>query len=371
MKLIVKTLHGVEDLLAKELEKLGATEITPQRRAVACEADKKTLYLINLKSRFALRVLVTCVSFQATNDKEVYDHVYSYNWHEVIDPNKSIMIDHITFSQTFSNSQYLAQRAKDAIVDQIRNKRGSRPSVDFEHPDILLNIHATDDLITVSLDASGTSLNRRGYRNINWPTATNEVLAAALVELSGWNPSLTLHDPLCGSGTICIEAAMKARNIAANIYRKEPFAFTNWLDFDKKMWDEIVEQAKAEQNNVRLSIIGSDVDPEALDVAKLATLDLGLNREIRTIRRTFREAERTTVDGVIITRPPATEEETRRDLEDLYKEITYYFSRRFPDHDAWIYSTNMKALRAIEFRSEKKFEIYNGSQEGNFNLYPF
>lgn len=371
MKLIVKTLHGVESLLAKELEQLGATNITTQRRAVACDADLNTLYSINLKSRFALRVLVTCVSFKATNDKEIFDNIYNFGWHEIIDPSKSIMIDHITFSSAFTNSQFLAQKAKDAIVDEIRAHRGSRPSVNFENPDILLNIHATDDLITISLDASGTSLNRRGYRSTTLPTATNEVLAAALVELSGWKPSQTLHDPLCGSGTICIEAAMKARNIAANIYRTEPFAFTNWLNFDEKLWNDIVTKAKDEANHMRISIIGSDIDTDSLDVAKLSTLDLGINTEVRTLRRSFRDAERTTEDGMIITCPPVSEEETRRGLDDMYKEITYYFSRRFPDHDAWIYSTNLKALRAIEFRSEKKIEIYNGGQEGNFNLYPF
>lgn len=372
MKLIVKTLCGAEELLSKELEQLGATNITSQRRAVYCEVeDHKTLYKINLWSRFALRVLVPVVEFTAQNDKEIYDAVYAYDWHKVITPEKSIMIDHITFSSAFPDSQFLAYKAKDAIVDKIREKLGARPYVDTENPDIMLNIHATDEGMTVSLDASGYSLNKRGYRSANYPNATNEVLAAALVELSGWDPEMALIDPMCGTGTICLEAAMKARNIAANLYRKEVFGFMNWLTFDEQAWKELKQEAKDVQNKQRLTIIGSDIDPDAVDIAKLSTLELGFNPDVRIQRKGFREQERQTEEGVIITVPPYIQEEGRRSLEDLYKEATYFMSRKFPDHDAWIYSTNLKALRAIEYRSAQKFEIYNGSQEGNFNLYPF
>ncbi len=372
MKLIVKTLYGAEALLSKELEQLGATNISEQRRAVSCEIpDYRTLYKINLWSRFALRVLVPVVETTATNDKELYDAVHNYEWHKIITPDKTIMLDHITFSSIFPDSHFLAQKAKDAIVDEIREALGSRPYVDTEYPDIMLNIHATDEQISVSLDASGTSLNRRGYRQGQSQYATNEVLAAALVELSGWKPEMTLVDPMCGTGTICIEAAMKARNIAPNIYRKEPFGFVNWANFDHNVWKELLEEAKSVQNTCRLRIFGSDIDSDSLDIAKLSTLEMSLNNDVRIQRKGVRELERMTEDGVIITVPPYVQEEGRRQLEDLYKEVTYFMSRKLPDYDAWIYSTNLKALHAIEYRSEQKFQIYNGSQEGNFNMYPF
>ncbi|MCQ2203665.1 MAG: class I SAM-dependent RNA methyltransferase [Bacteroidales bacterium] len=372
MKLIVKTLCGAEELLSKELEQLGATNITAQRRAVNCEIeDKRMLYRINLWSRFALRTLVPVVEFTAETDKDIYDAIYAYDWQKIISPEKSILIDHISFSSKFNDSQYLAFKAKDAIVDKIRDKMGARPYVNTEDPDIMLNIHATDDGITLSLDASGSSLNRRGYRNTTTPAMTNEVLAAALVELSGWTPDMALIDPMCGSGTICIEAAMKAQNIAPNLYRKEVFGFVNWSDFDDIIWKELKQEAMDVKNKTRLTIIGADIDPDMLDVAKLSTLELGLNTDVRIMRKGFREMERTTEEGVIITVPPFTQEEGKRPLDDLYKELTYFLSRKFPDHDAWIYSTNLKALRAIEYRSEQKYEIFNGSQEGNFNLYPF
>jgi len=378
LKLIVKTLYGAEELLSKELEQLGATNITSQRRAVNCEADTRTLYKINLWSRFALRVLVPVVEVKAQTPEELYDAVYAYDWHKVISPDKSIKFDHISFSSLFPDSQYLAYKAKDAVVDKIRDNAGARPYVCFDYPDIMLNVHATDEGINVSLDASGSSLNKRGYRILSQETSneviqasTNEVLAAALVELSGWTPDQTLVDPMCGMGTICVEAAMKARNIAPNLYRKEVLGFMNWLTFDDKLWKELKEEAKDLQNKCRLNIIGSDINSDALDIAKLATLELGLNPDVRIVRKGIREQERLTQEGVIITVPPCIQEEGRRDLEDFYKEVTYFLSRKFPDHDAWIYSTNLKALRAIEYRSAQKFQIYNGSQEGNFNLYPF
>lgn len=371
MKVIVKTLFGAEELLAKELARLGAVNITAMRRALICEADMRILYNINLRSRFALRVLVPMVECVAETDRDLYDAVFVVPWEDYIDPQSTIMIDHMSYSARFPNSQFLAYRSKDAIVDRIREKTGSRPSVDTVDPDILLNVHATDDTICVSLDASGRSLNKRGYRSQVLPTATNEVLAAALVELSGWMPEDTLIDPMCGSGTICIEAAMKARNIAPGLLRGDDFGFTRWLNFDEPMWREIRKQAKAEQTNEKLSIIGYDIDTEALDVAKQSILEMRLSPDVRIVRKPLKDAQRTTSEGIIVTCPPQNEEETHRELTDLYKEVTYRLSRTFPDHDAWIYSTNLKALRAIEYRSQEKYRLYNGSREGEFCMYPF
>ncbi len=357
--------------MVKELVGLGATKVEAGRRAVRCEADERMLYRINLRSRLALRVLVPVVECQAETDKDLYEAVYAFEWHEVLPVDKTIFIDHISFSQKFNNSQFLAYRTKDAIVDKIRDKVGSRPSVDFEHPDILLNVHASDESIVVSLDASGKSLNRRSYRLESNPDFTNEVLAAALVDLSGWTPDQVLVDPMCGSGTICIEAAMKARNIAANLYRKEPFGFQLWKNYNEELWQELVDEARSTMTRARLSIFGSDISTEALDVAKYSTLELGLRPDVFVSRRSLREVERRSESGVIITCPPTSIDGSRRSIEDFYKEIGYYLSQRFPDHDAWIYSTNLKALRGMGFHAAEKHEIYSGTKEGNFNMYPF
>ncbi len=383
MKLIVKTLHGAEQLLSNELKALGASDVVIARRSVNCNADKRLLYKVNLWSRLATRVLMPVCEFQASNDKQIYDHIYQYPWEHIIAPERTFLIDHISFSRSFPNSQWIAYKAKDAIVDRIRDKKGSRPSVSQDNPDVMLNIHAQDredqqTAFALSLDATGyPPLNARGYRLQDWPSFTNPVLAQALLQLSGWTPEQPLIDPLCGAGTILIEAAMKALNIPPAIQRTNPFsigcgfAFQDWLDFDPVMWQEILDEAKQARKNVRLSITGSDIDTAALDVARLSTLDLRINTDVFIMRKALREVERTADSGTIITCPPTNQDSFRRNLDDFYKEMAYYFSRNFPDHDAWIYSTSMKALRAIPFRAERKFQLYSGSTEGNFNLYPF
>lgn len=372
MKLIVKTLHGVEELLAAELQELGATEIAAERRAVACEVDLETMYKICYLSRFALRVLVEVVKCKPETDKDLYNAVHEFPWNEYIAPSQLIFIDHITFSQKWSNSKFLAMKTKDAIVDQIAEKCGSRPSVDAEKFDILLNVHATDDDVTISLDASRTSLNRRGYRTTQPASATNEVLAAALVKLSGWTPDQALYDPMCGAGTICIEAAMMARNIPANKYRKEPFGFEKWQNLDAELWQKIKDEADAKINNVRLTIIGSDLNTEGLDIYKQAALLMNLTPDVRCIKQSVKEATRQTAEGMVITCPPTDDEEApKKNIIEYYKELTYYLSRNFPDHDVWVYSSNLKALRNVPYGAEERLKVFSGNTEGNFNKYPF
>lgn len=372
MKLIVKTLHGVEELLSAELQELGATNIAAERRAVACEADLETMYKICYRSRFALRVLIEVVKCKPDTDKDLYNAVHEFPWNEYIAPSQLIFIDHITFSQKWNNSKFLAMKSKDAIVDQISEKCGSRPSVDEKNFDILLNVHATDDDVTVSLDASRTSLNRRGYR-VNQPAnATNEVLAAALVKLSGWTDDQPLYDPMCGCGTICIEAAMAARHIPAGKYRKEPFGFEKWQNLDAELWKKVKDEADALITNQRLTIIGSDVNSDGLDIFKQAALMMNLTPDVRSIKQSLKEASRQTAEGMVITCPPTTDEEApRKDLPEYYKEITYYLANNFPDHDVWVYSSNMKALRAVPYTAEERLKVFSGNTEGNFNKYPF
>lgn len=367
MKLIVKTYVGVEAILAKELEQLGATNIEQQRRVVNCEADKETLYKICYRSRLAIRVMVALAEFHASNEDEVYDNVRKIAWQDVLKNGAAIYIDHVTFSQQMPDSQYVAQKAKEAIVDQMLEATGNRPYVNADDPDYLINIHVTDERVSVSLDAVGAPLDRRGYRVEGIDAATNEVLAAALADLSGWEPSQTLVDPMCGAGTICIEAAMKARNIPAAFYRKYSFFFENFTDYDEALWQKVKEEANAMRNNIRLSIVGSDVDTDATDIAKTSTLEMKLTTDVRISRRSLREQVRMTQEGVVITCPPTNPDETRRGLPDFYKEATYYLSHNFPDYDVWIYSTDADALDAIPFDAEKEIEV----KDGFFHLYPF
>lgn len=369
MKLIVKTLQGLEESLKKELTTLGVANVTIGKKNVIGDADDETLYKVCLWSRLAIRVLVPIVEFDAKTDKEIYDRVYELDWQNIIPTQKTFLIDHVSFSQVFPNSQFLAQKTKDAIVDKIREKVGSRPSIDVENPDIIVNLHVADSHFTISLDASGESLNRRGYRSLQLPTATNEVLAAGLVELSGWTPSEALIDPMCGSGTICIEAAMKAMNMAPGIHRKK-YSFKNWANYNDQLWTRLFDDAKNSIKKVRLNIVGSDVDLEALDLAKQTTLDLGISRDVRIVRCSLREQSSSTQTGIVLTCPPSSQDDLGRDILDFYKEMAYLLLHHYPEHDAWVYSTNLKALRSMDLLAEEKLVVFNGATEGHFNKYP-
>lgn len=404
MDLIVKTLNGAEELLAAELKNLGATNVKALRRAVNCNGDLKTMYRICYESRFALRVLVNAIDVKANTDVDLYNAVHGFHWHEYITPESTIFIDHISFSTTFKDSLFLAQKTKDAIVDEIREHTGARPSVNAKDFDILLNVHATDDGISVALDASNLSLNRRGYRHDQPVNATNEVLAAALVEISGWTPDKTLYDPMCGAGTILIEAAMKARHIPANKYRTEKFGFENWKNFDAVLFDQIKSEADSQiDNTVRLNLIGTDTG--LLDYAKEAQLTLGIGADMKLYNKSFKVFERQTAEGMIITCPPddfrprepkkdkddrkdgrrgnkqnesptikpkkLTEKELNERAEKFYKEAMGYMAQIYPDYDVWVFSTNLNAMKKVQFHAEQIIKLFNTNAEGTFQLFPF
>lgn len=367
MKLIVKTLIGAEEILSKELTELGASEVAPQRRAVYCEADKETLYRICYCSRFAIRVNVRLAEFQAESENDIYDEARKIEWQNIIRPHTTIYIDHVSYSQVISDSRAAAQRVYDAVTDVMMETTNEAPYTNADTPDYIINVHVTDERVAISVDAVGAPLSRRGYRPEGIDAATNEVLAAALVEFSGWQPTQALVDPMCGAGTICIEAAMKARNIPAAMYRKYPFLFENYKDFDEALFEKVKTEAQAKQNKLRLSIVGSDIDTDAVDIAKTSTLEMRMTTDVRIVRRSLREQSRMTSEGVVITCPPTDPEQTRRGLPDFYKEATYYLSHNFSDFDVWIYSTDAEAMEAIPFDAERKIETCDGF----LNLYPF
>ncbi len=367
MKLLVKTLNGIESLLKNELEQLGATNVETQRKAVTAEADKETLYKICYRSRFATRVNIVVLDFETVDEDDVYDKVREFQWHEYIKSGSAIYIDHVSFADNLPNSQAVARKTADAIIDEIGEATRERVFVSTTEPDLIVNVHITDYNTTVSIDAVGLPLDRRGYRDNGISAATNEVLAAALVELSGWTPDQALVDPMCGAGTICIEAAMKARNIPAAFFRKYTFCFEALKDFDSALWQHVKEEANALRNNIRLTITGSDIDTDATDLAKTSTLEMKLSTDVRISRKGLREQTRMTQEGVIITCPPTNPDQTRRGLPDFYKEATHYMSHNFPDYDVWIYSTDAEAMDAIPFDAQEELETL----DGYFYCYPF
>lgn len=368
LKLIVKTMHGLEDVLAEELKQLGAQQITPMRRGVSCEGDLKLMYQINLWCRTALRVMMPVHTFTAKTEAEVYDGTLKFEWHTILDNDKTFAIDHVVFSNLFKHTGYLALKTKDAIVDQIRSVTGARPSVNVQDPDVLVNLHVANDVVTLSINSSGEPLNRRGYRIGIHPSPINEVLAAGMLLKAGWNPSITLIDPMCGSGTIVLEAAMMAKNMAPGL-RRTKFGFMSWKNFDAKLWQELKDAAKAAVTSPRVNILGSDIDIRAVDVAKHSSLEFGLNQEIRIQKCAFKDQQPLTKNGMLVINPPYGERLKKEDIVSFYKEMGYYLKKNFPGYEAWIISSNLYAMRLMGLRSKQKFTLYNGSLECTYNNY--
>ncbi|GAF05295.1 THUMP domain-containing class I SAM-dependent RNA methyltransferase [Saccharicrinis fermentans] len=302
MKLIAKTFHGLEGVLAEELEGIGAKEVKAVNRAVEFEGDKEILYKANLQLRTAIRILLPIHHFTAKNDQELYDEVKKFDWSTIMSVHETLAIDPVVFSEIFTHSQYVALKMKDAIVDQFREKEGKRPSVDVENPSIRLVIHLAKEKATISLDSSGDSLHKRGYRTGHHKAPLNEVLAAGMVMLSGWDKKMPLIDPMCGSGTILMEAVMLAKNYPPGLHKKS-FGFMGWKDYDKKLWNKVVDEAKEKITHPRLRIFGSDANIKAIDVARESALQFRFNRDISFSVTSFERLEPVYPKGMIIMNP--------------------------------------------------------------------
>ncbi len=365
MKLLVKTFHGLENIVAEELAQLGAENIVPQKRAVAFEGDTELLYRANLHLRTGLRILLPILTFRAKTDKELYNKISQHDWSKHFSDSNTFVIDSVVFGDIFKHSRYVTLKAKDAIVDQFRNKTGKRPSIDVEDADVSINIHVSADRFTISLDSSGESLHRRGYRDGRHKAPLNEVLAAAMLKIAKWKPEIPLFDPMCGSGTILMEAAMMAKNIPP-AWRRKKFSFMSWPDFDKELWEKIREEAESKFESPRVTIIGSDASMLSVDIAKQASLEYRLNREIKVSKVLFENQEPPAKVGMIITNPPYGERLQKDNIIDFYKMIGTILKQRFTGYDAWIISSNLKALKHIELKPSEKHTLYNGPLESRF-----
>ena len=288
-ELIAKTFQGLEEVLAKELTELGASNIEVGRRMVAFTGDKEMMYRANFCLRTAIRILKPIKHFEAKNADEVYEAIKAIAWEDFLDKDKSFAVDAVVFSNEFRHSKFVAYKVKDAIVDYFREKTGERPSVRINHPDVALNIHIAENKCTLSLDSSGESLHRRGYRQEAVEAPLNEVLAAGMILMTGWKGECDLIDPMCGSGTIPIEAALIARNIAPGVFRKE-FAFEKWNDFDQELFDRIYNDDSQEREFTH-KIFGYDNNPKANEIATHNVKAAGLSKEIILKIQPFQQFE--------------------------------------------------------------------------------
>jgi len=370
-KMIAKTIFGLEEILSQELLRLGAKEVEIHNRAVSFVGDKGFMYKANLCLRTALRILVPFNIFKVTDEQSFYNSIKSINWEDYINVSDTIAIDTVLNSELFTHSQYLSQKAKDAIVDQFREKHNERPSVDLDKPTLRINLHIYNDTCTVALDSSGESLHKRGYRDKTNLAPINEVLAAGLVLLTGWDKRTNFLDPMCGSGTILIEAALIANNIPPGYYR-EDYGFERWkkvMPFDEQLWDTIFDSAINKITNHEQTIIGGELSP---NVAKKAKENIKNARvdDIVTIKNCdMKDFEVPAGRGVVVINPPYGERMDKDNIEELYKMMGDTFKKNFAGYDCWILSSNLEALKHIGLRPSRKITLYNGPLECKFLKY--
>lgn len=366
-ELIAKTFMGLEPVLAKELTQLGANEVQIGRRMVSFMGDKEMMYRANFQLHTAIRILKPIKHFKALSADDVYREVQKIDWSEYIGLDKTFAVDSVVFSEEFRHSKFVAYKVKDAIVDQFREKTGKRPNISVANPDIRLNIHIAEDKCTLSLDSSGESLHRRGYRQESVEAPLNEVLAAGMILMTGWQGETDFIDPMCGSGTLLVEAALIAHNMAPGLFRKE-YAFEKWPDFDSDLFDRIYNDDSGEREFTH-HIYGYDVDIKAVNTARLNVRAAGLLNDITVEEADFKNFTQPKEKSIIVTNPPYGERISTPDLLGTYKMIGERLKHQFLNNDAWILSYREECFDQIGLKPSIKIPVYNGSLECEFRKY--
>lgn len=366
-ELIAKTFMGLEPVLAKELTQLGANEVQIGRRMVSFMGDKEMMYRANFQLHTAIRILKPIKHFKALSADDVYREVQKIDWSEYIGLDKTFAVDSVVFSEEFRHSKFVAYKVKDAIVDQFREKTGKRPNISVANPDIRLNIHIAEDKCTLSLDSSGESLHRRGYRQESVEAPLNEVLAAGMILMTGWQGETDFIDPMCGSGTLLVEAALIAHNMAPGLFRKE-YAFEKWPDFDSDLFDRIYNDDSSEREFTH-HIYGYDVDIKAVNTARLNVRAAGLLNDITVEEADFKNFTQPKEKSIIVTNPPYGERISTPDLLGTYKMIGERLKHQFLNNDAWILSYREECFDQIGLKPSIKIPVYNGSLECEFRKY--
>jgi len=367
-KMIAKTFFGFEEILADELRKLGAQNVEQGVRMVSFKGDKGFMYKANLSLRTALKILKPIHFFRANNEKALYKGVAAVNWSKFINANQTFVIDTTVHSEYFNHSEFVSQKCKDAIVDQFRERTGQRPSIDKRFPDLRINIHIDKDQVSVALDTSGAALNQRGYRTATNIAPINEVLAAGILLLSGWDGQSDFLDPMCGSGTFLAEAAMIACNIPANINRKE-FAFEKWKDWDNDLFDKIVDSLLSKVREFHYTIKGYDKAPSAVLKSKDNIRNANLEEYVSVEERNFFDTEKETQGKLHIVFNPPYDERLDIHMEEFYKNIGDTLKKSYPGTNAWFITGNLDALKFVGLRPSRKIKLFNAGIEARLVKY--
>ncbi len=367
--MIAKTLYGFEPLLANELKNLGAMDVKEGIRNVSFLGDKGFMYKANLSLRTAIKILKPIRSFKITSEEDLYKKIYAIDWSEFLDAKGSLAIDATVHSKQFTHSKYIALKSKDAIVDKFRNTEGFRPSIDLDYPDLRLNIHIENNFCTVSLDSSGQSLHKRGYKSATNIAPINEVLAAGMLLMSGWDGRSDFMDPMCGSGTILIEAAMIACNIPPNLNKKE-FGFEKWKDWDVDLFEKIEESCLNKIRGFEHKIIGYDKASSAVYKANDNIENANLSEFISIEQQDFFRTKKD-IDGKLhmLFNPPYGERLELLDLPKFYKSIGDTLKQDYPNTQAWFIVSNLDAIKNVGLRPSRKIKLYNGSLDSRLLKY--
>ena len=368
-QMIAKTMQGLEEVLADELRGMGATDIELLSRAVSFRGDMRTLYRANYCCRTALAILKPFAEFEANDTDELYEKVYQIRWEKLMDVDCTFMVDSSTSGDIFTHSYYVALRTKDAIVDRFRRNFGQRPSVDTENADYKFNIHIRDTHVTLLINSSGESLHKRGYRQAVGVAPINEVLAAGMLKLAGWQCDCNFMDPMCGSGTLLIEAAMMANNIPAQYYRTSRFAFTRWKEFNLGEWKRIKqeEDRKIGSNDFEYEIWGNDIDMSVLEQCEKNLQYAKLHKDVMLYNGSFENQEPPESRTLIVTNPPYGERIKVDDLNAMYEKLGDTFKRLYGEGcEVWLITSDFEAMKHIGLKPSRKIPLVNGSLDCRF-----
>ena len=368
-KMIAKTMMGLEEVLADEIKALGGDEIELLNRAVAFRGDMLTLYRTNYCCRTALAILKPFAEFEALNEQELYSQVYNIRWEKILDVDCTFMIESSTSGEVFTHSYYAALKTKDAIVDRFRKMFGQRPSIDTENADYKFSLHIVGTHVTLLMNSSGESLHKRGYRQAVGVAPINEVLAAGMIKLSGWKCDCHFFDPMCGSGTLLIEAAMLANNIPAQYYRGGKFGFKRWKEYNLADWKAVLdeENRKIGAGDFDYEIWGNDIDYGVLEQAEKNLEYAKLHKDVTLHHGSFENQEPPEGRCMIITNPPYGERIKIEDLNAMYERMGDTFKRLYGEgREVWLISSDFEALKHIGLKPSKKIPLLNGSLDCRF-----
>ena len=364
-QLITKTVAGLEEVLAAEIRNLGAKNVRVMHRAVLCEGNKEMMYRLNYNVRTGLKVLKPFKTFFAKNPDELYKKVQEIQWWELLRTDQTFCIDAVTSGHYFTHSQYAALKMKDAIVDQFRDMMGPRPSINTLNPDLRINLHIREDKVSILFDSSNESLHHRGYRKQVDKAPMNEVLAAGLIQLSGWKADCNFLDCMCGSGTLPIEAAMFAMKIPAGYYRKQ-WGFMKWDDWDPELWKRIKEEADSQVCEFDHEIWASDRSPKAVAIAEGNIVNAHLQHDIHLMKKNMEDLTPPEEGGILIINPPYGDRLEEDDIDQVYENIGNTLKHNFQGYRCWLITDDAVALKHVGLKPSAKIPIWNGPLECRF-----